>query len=335
MSVVTKKNIKVILNKSNFSVLDTSLNFKIGDVIRVNYIPPFSLSEGKERPVIIFNTPEETNSSVFSCIPITSNPNITDSIPILLNGKISFINTLEEYSIRKKTIFENSDVVSLNVIAGIPEYILDMVRYIKIRRISNFYDDEFENAIDKYIRYIYQLITTGVYPLYRNIENIMDKSSHTIFDYVRDSEPTYSDVSENVDLLNHLYDSNKSEIKETSNKIIPLKSDSTIDILESDSSETICEKLKSNFTKDKFYFINGDGKLKIYPIRMLNLSNKSEMLMIFSQIGSVAKIIEVFEISRTSIKTYMHSIYKELSELSRKESIDIPEIITEFISKYK
>ena len=155
MSVVTKKNIKVILNKSNFSVLDTSLNFKIGDVIRVNYIPPFSLSEGKERPVIIFNTPEETNSSVFSCIPITSNPNITDSIPILLNGKISFINTLEEYSIRKKTIFENSDVVSLNVIAGIPEYILDMVRYIKIRRISNFYDDEFENAIDKYIRYIY------------------------------------------------------------------------------------------------------------------------------------------------------------------------------------
>lgn len=129
------------------------------DLLKNNYQLEISVSQGeiwyingapkklieKNRPVLIISDQESFPGGLVFCLQITTKYHHANSVPFLMNGQVSFINTCCEYVMSIKDLYTYGTRIGI-----IPNRVLEITRYRKVRIYGMPLSEEHEKAYFDY-----------------------------------------------------------------------------------------------------------------------------------------------------------------------------------------
>ena len=99
----------------------------------------------KSRPVLIMSNEETANTGIITCVQITTKHHHQGTIPIMINGSISFVVPYQEYTMTYNELFTYGTRWG-----ALPDRIYEMILYSKLRIYGTERSEEHEKSLFDY-----------------------------------------------------------------------------------------------------------------------------------------------------------------------------------------
>lgn len=292
--------------KSSAALLDARFTPQAGNIY---YLGESSAHIGhiKQRPFLVISN-QVYSKSLIICCEITSTSSHQNSIPLILNGRVSFINVSREVQYLSK------DMKQSDYYGTISQELLSLVIYTKTRLYTGENDVEMNKIIDNYANRILSEIESGNLQLRKPAEDIetikktfigRDKIDYQNPDDFGELSESETDESETV------YRDSNTIFNDSMHKAL-----SSINIMTDADSDDTDETSSRNSMKLQhgYWFRDTEGNRYLKAARDMNMKDKEKFLMDMVQYGSYQHFSEQFCISAQGIKNRASQYTKEFKE---------------------
>lgn len=282
----------------------------------------------KARPVLVMSVLDNVTDGIVICCDITSNCVLPSQVPILIDGKLSFISPFREH------VFASDDFTKGTYYGAVNNKILEIIKYIKLKHLYGIYSEEYEKALNEYIEKCLGKIENGNVELRRNvipsnkIRNIYMGGAYT--ENTDDNPLVYrTDVDQECttsigSLLPDI------EIKDEELHISNEEDDNGTMTNINDSIQVVEEipKIKVNTKKSSKkikYWYNEEGREVLKSNVEMTLEEKAKMLEDIYQADSMRQFGIKFGVTGQTVRTRIDISMRDL----KKAGIEIPNVIYE------
>lgn len=297
----------------------------------------FKSSAFKSRPYMVISTKNTMPYGRTICVSVTSNCANRYSIPIIINGKVSFIDPLYQ------CVFADADFNRKSYCGSVPREIVKMVIYASSRFLGGKYKAKMEEMIHVYQEYILSLIKDGK-AVCRKYDGTAEKKLEQIVDGSFDNHfPLGFGIAGDVET--NVQDDTYETIEEDDDTRLVYKSDETsFTIGDMLSKNGLNINLDSNSIEEKeeiqekphpplngtYFTKEGRGRGRKFVLKRpstLSLKEMSEFLDDMVHFKSYNDFGRVFNTTGQTIRSRAIVACDEIS----KQNIKIPSTVTIFM----
>ena len=178
-----KSEIKYFTDTKNFSFVDINKRHSAGEIWHMYKATPSfesrssTSSSFKSRPYLLVSNEHQMPYDRVAGVMITSNFTSINSIPIVINSMVSFIDPVYH------AVFSSEDFDKRRFCGSVPMEVLEMTRYNISRCFGGKYNPDMELLINTYQKKVLELLEKGILKARKQDGTIETKMREALYEY--------------------------------------------------------------------------------------------------------------------------------------------------------
>lgn len=178
-----KSEIKYFTDTKNFSFVDIKKRHSAGEIWYMHKATPTfescssTSSSFKSRPYLLVSNEHQMPYDRVAGVMITSNFTSINSIPIVINSMVSFIDPVYH------AVFSSEDFNKRGFCGSVPREIFEMTRYNISRCFGGKYNPDMELLINTYQKKVLELLEKGILKAKKQDGTIETKMREALYEY--------------------------------------------------------------------------------------------------------------------------------------------------------
>ena len=178
-----KSEIKYFTDTKNFSFVDINKRHSAGEIWYMHKATPTfescssTSSSFKSRPYLLVSNEHQMPYDRVAGVMITSNFTSINSIPIVINSMVSFIDPVYH------AVFSSEDFNKRGFCGSVPREIFEMTRYNISRCFGGKYNPDMELLINTYQKKVLELLEKGILKARKQDGTIETKMREALYEY--------------------------------------------------------------------------------------------------------------------------------------------------------